>query len=42
MAKDLAEQLTRLGHKSELLVTRFESLRRRNLELTAELWKKNT
>ena len=37
MAKDLAEQLTRLGHKSELLVTRFESLRRRNQELASEL-----
>lgn len=37
MAKDFAEQLTRLGHKSELLVTRYESLRRRNLELSREL-----
>ena len=37
MAKDLAEQLARLGHKSELLVTRFATLRRRNEELVQEL-----
>ena len=37
MAKDLAEQLARLGHKSELLVTRFATLRRRNEELGQEL-----
>ena len=37
MAKALAEQLARLGHKSELLVTRFATLRRRNEELVQEL-----
>ncbi len=44
MAKDLAEQLARIGHKAELLVTRYstlkeqnEELRRRLLEAEAEL-----
>lgn len=44
MAKDLSEQLTRLGHKAELLVTRFatlkadnETLRARLLELEAQV-----
>lgn len=44
MAKDLSEQLNRIGHKAELLVTRFgtlkeenEALRARQLELEAEV-----
>ncbi len=37
MAEELAEQLARLGHKTELIVTRFEGLRRRNREMSAEL-----
>lgn len=36
MAKDLAEQLTRLGHKCELLLTRYTLLRSRNAELRRE------
>ena len=35
MAKDLSEQLSRLGHKCELLVTRFATLKRDNEELRA-------
>lgn len=37
MATDLAEQLTRLGHKAELLTTRYATLRRQNDELREEL-----
>ncbi len=37
MAEELAEQLARLGHKTELIVMRFEGLRRRNREMSAEL-----
>ena len=37
MAKELAEQLERLGHKAELLVTRYETLRRQNDELRRRL-----
>ena len=33
MAKDLQEQLTRIGHKAELLATRFSSLKQKNAEL---------
>lgn len=33
MAKDLAEQLSRIGHKAELLVTRYESLKDENQAL---------
>ncbi len=33
MAKDLSEQLSRLGHKCELLVTRFGTLKKENAEL---------
>lgn len=33
MAKDLAEQLSRIGHKAELLVTRYESLKTENQAL---------
>lgn len=37
MAKDLSEQLTRVGHKAELLVTRYGTLKDENRELRARL-----
>lgn len=37
MAKDLAEQLNRIGHKAELLVTRFASLKEQNQELRQQV-----
>ncbi|MCM1066224.1 MAG: hypothetical protein NC418_01460 [Muribaculaceae bacterium] len=37
MAKDLAEQLSRIGHKAELLVTRFNTLKEQNTRLRSEL-----
>lgn len=37
MAKDLSEQLSRLGHKCELLVTRFSTLKDENEELRKHL-----
>ncbi len=37
MAKDLAEQLSRIGHKAELLVTRFSTLKEQNKELRSRL-----
>lgn len=37
MATDLAEQLNRLGHKAELLTTRYATLRSQNEELREEL-----
>lgn len=37
MARDLAEQLSRLGHKAELLTTRYATLRRQNEELRSEV-----
>lgn len=36
MAKDLSEQLSRLEHKAELLVTRFGTLKKENEALRAE------
>ncbi len=37
MATDLAEQLKRLGHKAELLTTRYATLLQQNEELRQEL-----
>ena len=37
MAKDLAEQLSRIGHKAELLVTRYATLREDNEKLRRQL-----
>lgn len=37
MAKDLSEQLSRLGRKAELLVTRFATLKSENQTLRAEI-----
>lgn len=37
MAKDLSEQLTRLGHKAELLVTRFATLKDENAALKEQV-----
>lgn len=37
MATELSEQLTRLGHKAELLVTRYATLQADNRRLRAEL-----
>lgn len=37
MAKDLAEQLSRIGHKAELLVTRYATLREDNVKLRRQL-----
>ncbi|MDE5661941.1 MAG: hypothetical protein K2F91_07315 [Muribaculaceae bacterium] len=37
MAKDLAEQLSRIGHKAELLVTRYATLKERNIQLQRQL-----
>ncbi len=37
MAKDLAEQLSRLGHKAELLVTRYSTLKEHNAQLRRDL-----
>lgn len=37
MALELAEQLSRLGHKAELLTTRYATLRQQNEELRNEL-----
>lgn len=37
MAKDLSEQLSRLGRKAELLVTRFATLKSENESLRADL-----
>lgn len=36
MATELSEQLTRLGHKAELLVTRFATLQEANRRLREE------
>lgn len=33
MANDIAEQLTRIGHKAELLATRYQTLRQSNAAL---------
>lgn len=37
MAKDLSEQLSRLGRKAELLVTRFATLKSENESLRSDL-----
>lgn len=37
MAKDLAEQLSRIGHKAELLVTRYATLKEHNSQLRERL-----
>lgn len=37
MAKDLAEQLSRIGHKAELLVTRYSTLKEHNAQLRKQL-----
>lgn len=37
MARDLAELLNRLGHKAELLTTRYETLRQQNAQLREEV-----
>ncbi len=37
MAKDLAEQLSRIGHKAELLVTRYSTLKEHNAQLRKEI-----
>mgnify|MGYP007064509642 CR=1 FL=1 len=37
MAKDFAEQLNRIGHKAELLVTRFNTLKEQNAVLRDEV-----
>lgn len=37
MAQELSEQLTRIGHKTELIVTRYETLRSENASLRREL-----
>ncbi|MDE6463701.1 MAG: hypothetical protein K2L16_03595 [Muribaculaceae bacterium] len=37
MAKDPAEQLNRIGHKAELLVTRYSLMKQENKRLRAEL-----
>ena len=37
MAKDLGEQLTRIGHKAELLVTRQQMLLKQNADLRQQL-----
>lgn len=37
MAKDLAEQLSRIGHKAELLVTRYATLKDENQRLREEI-----
>lgn len=37
MAKDYAEQLTRIGHKAELLVTRFATLKEENERLHKQI-----
>ena len=37
MAKDFAEQLNRIGHKAELLVTRYSTLKEHNIQLRKQL-----
>lgn len=37
MAKDLSDQLSRLGHKAELLATRYATLRAENERLRNEI-----
>lgn len=37
MAKDLAEQLSRIGHKAELLVTRYSTLKEHNARLRQQV-----
>lgn len=37
MAKDLEEQLTRIGHKAELLATHYSTLKQENARLRTEL-----
>ena len=37
MAKDFAEQLSRIGHKAELLVTRYSTLKEQNAQLRKQL-----
>ena len=37
MAKDFAEQLSRIGHKAELLVTRYSTLKEHNTQLRKQL-----
>lgn len=37
MAKDFAEQLSRIGHKAELLVTRYSTLKEHNAQLRHEV-----
>lgn len=37
MAKDLAEQLSRIGNKAELLVTRYSTLKEHNAQLRNQL-----
>lgn len=37
MASELAEQLNRLGHKAELLTTRYAMLREQNAQLREEV-----
>ena len=37
MAKDFAEQLSRIGHKAELLVTRYSTLKEHNTQLRNQL-----
>jgi len=37
MAKELSEQLTRLGHKAELLLTRYGTLRAENEQLRTQV-----
>ncbi len=37
MAKDLSEQLNRIGHKAELLITRYKTLREENRNLQSRV-----
>ena len=37
MAKDFAEQLSRIGHKAELLVTRYSTLKEHNARLRQQV-----
>lgn len=37
MAKDFAEQLSRIGHKAELLVTRYSTLKEHNAQLRKQV-----
>ena len=41
MAQDLSEQLNRIGHKAELLITRYETLRAENRELRNQVERLN-